>query len=157
MTVEHGATLEGVLSDILEKQAFVFAEACPVEDLKAEAEDYLHATIAFEGPLCGLLGLATSRDLCAELAANMLGIEPDDAVAEEDASDALKELLNVVCGQFLTALYGNEPVFQLSIPKVETFGQADWEKRKALPNGIGFAVDDEAPLIAYLSTGGDAP
>ncbi|MBT4499646.1 MAG: hypothetical protein HOC74_18105 [Gemmatimonadetes bacterium] len=141
--------LAEVAIDVLEKQAFMFGEQSPKEELFTEAETFCHASMEFSGPICGTVGIEAPVEVCAELAANMLGMEMDESLSPEDAGDALQELLNVICGQSLTALYGAEPVFDLSIPRLEEVGYVDWEMEMAATDTIGLLVDEE-PVLVYL-------
>lgn len=75
------------------------------------------ARLEFIGPFGGEMQLGITENLLRPLAANMLGIDehetlPDGVVQE----DALRELLNVTCGNFLPLVSGNEAVFHIGDP-----------------------------------------
>ncbi|MDP6699057.1 MAG: chemotaxis protein CheX, partial [Candidatus Latescibacteria bacterium] len=90
--------LEQVIAGVLQELAFMFADPADEDDAVAPNEECIKATIAFKGPVSGDLGLIFPRSLCFELIANILGLEQEDISEPSDAEDALKELLNVVCG-----------------------------------------------------------
>jgi CheY-specific phosphatase CheX len=140
--------LAEVVVEVLETQAFLFADRCGLEELITEEEEFLQATIAFEGETRGRMGVAAPRTLCVELAANMLGVEGDDEAALEAAPDALRELANVLCGRLLTALYGSVPAFRLSIPTLEPTDRVGWTRLIEGDSVVGFMVD-ETPMVAY--------
>ncbi len=48
-------------------------------------DDRLAAKIGFKGGMSGHLTLAVPADLCPEMAANVLGIDADDALVVEKA------------------------------------------------------------------------
>ena len=150
MVTETETTLTTVVSDVLEHQAFMFVDECPKTELEQDAGASLHVTMGFEGPVSGSIGMAVPRTMCVELAANILGVEPDDDFAVEGAPDAFQELLNVVCGQLLTSLYGSEPVFHLSIPRVEEIGEEAWEALVGQEDAVGYMFD-EWPAIAHFA------
>jgi hypothetical protein len=150
MTDEMAVTLVEVVSEVMEQQAFMFADVCDGEEPETEAETFLHTRMKFEGPSCGGLSVAAPKGVCVELAANLLGVEPDDDIAEEDSRDALGEFLNVACGQLLTALYGAGPVFKLSIPKVEALDRTGWEALTR-DEGRAMLLVDDAPVLLKLS------
>jgi len=52
------------------------------------------------------------------LAANMLGLEKEDAATLDHQYDALKELANVLCGNLLPAIAGPEPEFDVQPPVI---------------------------------------
>jgi len=141
--------LEDILSGVLQEQAFMFAEHFGGE-LEIPAPPFIHARIRFDGPFDGHLGLIFSHALSMELIANMLGLDPDDIDSEEDAADALKELLNIVCGQFLATAFGNTLVFDLAIPSVAQIGSEEWSAQLATEETTALLVEDEPVLFELL-------
>lgn len=108
------------LLDIFERFGFMFGEM-PDESPVPPPSDvpYLNASITFIGELgAGSIVLAAPVSLCDELAANVLGLDVSDVVpAMRD--DAIKEILNVTCGEFLESSYGKSPVFDLTVPQMK--------------------------------------
>jgi CheY-specific phosphatase CheX len=135
---------------ILEQQAFLFAEPLPAGGFRAQPGDYLAATLTFEGPVRGGALAAFPESLARELAANLLGSEPDDEKAGEHAADALGEFLNVACGHLLSGLFGSGPAFDLASPR--GFGipasVADLLARKS--DVLAFEVDG-VPILFQAS------
>jgi CheY-specific phosphatase CheX len=73
--------------------------------------------VDFTGPFNGQLYCVISADLLEPLAANMLGIDTDEELPEGvRMEDALKELLNVIAGNLLPAIAGDEVVFHIGGP-----------------------------------------
>ncbi len=62
--------------------------------------------VAYAGACQGRIVIAVGPGLSSELARNMLGIPPDEAVSEDDADEALKELANVIAGNLLPMIVG---------------------------------------------------
>ncbi len=110
------ADLTTVLSDVLGNLAFMIGEEGRAE-LPAGTV-WLQGEVEYCGPVHGLLRCWCTRALAIQLAANLLGIEPEAGQAQLSAEDALGEFLNVLGGQLVTARYGSEPVIALSIPTV---------------------------------------
>jgi len=75
------------------------------------------ATLNFSGPFRGVLKLTVCERVITELAGNMLAAE-DEPVSDEQRTDALKELLNVICGHLLPILAGSKSVFHVDAPKL---------------------------------------
>jgi hypothetical protein len=110
------ATLATIFSDVLADLAFLFTDEAPPPDT---AEDtWLETTIGYRGPVSGDLTFRCPQPFTHLLAANLLGADPQTGVAEEQAHDAVKEFMNIVCGQLVTALHGTDEVFTLTIPGV---------------------------------------
>jgi len=97
------------------------------DDDPAEAEPddtWLETTIGYRGPVSGTLRLWCSRRFSTLLAANLLGVDPEDEDASSKEEDAVKEFMNIVCGQFVTAMHGAAAVFDLSIPQTAELDHA---------------------------------
>ena len=62
----------------------------------------------------------------------------------------MKELLNIVCRQFLTARFGSEPFFSLSLPQAEEVDLSVWQTLAQAWDSVGFMLDEE-PLLLRLS------
>lgn len=140
--------VRGVFAKVLEKQVFLFAEELDLGGLP-EGGDWVEARMAFHGPFGGSLSLALPKEAEAEIAANFLGKDADDPEAADCAEDSLKEILNVVCGHMLTALAGEEPVFDLSIPKVHPLSGDGLKALAARPGALGFDMEGR-PAVLYF-------
>ena len=116
--------IETALSEAIEEvlASLAFAFVMPGEDIPPAGEVML-AEIDFTGPFNGTLRLTIPDELSPMLAENMLGIEQEEC-GEEIQHDALKELLNVICGNLLPRIAGTEPVFNLSSPRIVTDEEA---------------------------------
>lgn len=150
MANKHSELISEVFCSVLETQAFMFGEPVDLEDLPPRAGEYIKAQMGFAGPLKGTLALAMPEAMCTEVAANVLGLDLDDDEAADSAQDALQELLNVVCGQVLTELAGEEPVFDLTVPEVTAVGDAEWSALLAARDVAPLVVDDEAVLLCLI-------
>ena len=116
MVQQKTATLTTIFSEVLANLAFMFTEDEPIDPTSGEV--WLETVISYRGPCTGTLRFRCSRDFSVLLAANLLGIDPDDNSATLQSEDAVKEFMNIVCGQFVTAMHGMDDVYNLSIPQV---------------------------------------
>lgn len=146
--------LTGVLNDVLEKLAFMFGSEAAPDEVLASDSGYMMASMGFSGPFNGTLALAVVQDMCPELAANILGVEPYDDRVMEKAQDALKELLNITCGHVLTALAGDDPVFDLTIPVVNEMDDRQWEAMAQGPT-TATVMADEFPVLLEMRIDGE--
>ena len=108
--------LTDILGQILQGSAFIFAE--PGDEPDAWGGPVLGARIAFQSTRNGFLRLFTTPEGAAEIAANMLGIDPGEE-ADANAAPAISELLNVLGGAFLTRYFGSAIPSQLGLPATE--------------------------------------
>jgi hypothetical protein len=89
--------LRKVLGRTLEDTAFIFTE--PVEPSEwAEHPKIQASRLEYHGAPSGVMLLVVTPGFGVLLAANLLGMEPDDPGVAEGAIDAQKELLNIVGG-----------------------------------------------------------
>ncbi len=146
-----------VLQEVLERQAFIFVD--PADGSESPEEGLIATSLRFSGAAAGGLSLAAPVELAREIAAGILGCEPDDPMAEERAGDACKEILNIACGQALTTWFGTAPVFDLGIPESRTLSSeeaADWTASSEV---LAFSVEGR-PLFMRIDLppeGGSAP
>lgn len=136
-------------TDVLEKMAFMFVEIADTDEMPDECDDHLQATMSFKGAAQGTVEILFPRELTIELSANVLGIEEDDDDIDQLAYDTLKELLNVACGNILTAHYGIDPVFDLTVPEVKPLKPKDWEVYLNDEDNLLLLVDDSPVIISF--------
>ena len=141
--------VENVFCDILERVAFLFADPAKKDEIEGACENYLCANLIFAGPEKGSVSLVVPNSLSKEIAANVLGLEPDDDLVREGAGDALKELLNVTCGHILTSLLGTKMVFDLSAPEMEVYDESAWREMLRAPNTVGVLVEESPVLLSF--------
>ncbi len=124
-----------VTADTLEKLAFIFT--FPSEDAPAvEGQDQEVVRVDFSGPFGGGLELSLPSSARGELAVNMLGAEDGEELSPEQQRDALKELINVVCGNLLPVLAGHTEEFNLRPPYMVSDESAVWDD----PAAVGYLM-----------------
>jgi len=158
------AKLEEIMSkvtiDTLEKLAFMFAFPCEGEE--GEPSDSIAAgSVSFTGPFSGTLVMTISIEVLRELAANMLGLDDGEETTEDHRSDALKETMNVVCGNLLPAIAGDEVVFDIGVPGVLPADQ-EIKRGAGIPDAIEPSARvnldlDEGQCVLFLFLDGEIP
>lgn len=149
MSPDHSKELAQVFTDVLEQLAFMFVDDAD-GDGPADPLELAVATMAFRGPFSGQLSLVVPRAMAPILAANVLGLDLEDGMIAQAPYDALKELLNVTCGNVLTAIAGDEPVFDLTVPEIEERPAEDWDELRERPNTIHRVVEDFSVLLSLV-------
>jgi len=109
------ADLTSVISDVIENLAMMVVEPLPADQA---FEPQLQGWIEFTGPVNGKFAIRCGEPLALSLAANLLGTENLDIQTQANAGDALAELLNIICGNLVTALFDSEKPFTLSVPQI---------------------------------------
>jgi hypothetical protein len=80
-----------------------------------------------------------------------LGIDEDEEDLPFDLPmDALKELLNTICGQFITSRFGDKPVFDLTVPETKIISFDEWQESVDSGNFLALIVEDEPILIKSI-------
>jgi CheY-specific phosphatase CheX len=138
-----------VIADVLERFAFLFVEADEDKQILQFADDFLHASITFSGKQMGILTVSSPVTLCREMAANVLGISSEDA-SQGDAEDALKELVNIICGTLTPQLFGDREVFDLTEPRLYQIDRGKWRELVADRENIRLWIEDK-PILFNLA------
>ncbi len=141
-----------VIEQVLEDAAFIFTEELEESD-KPQLSSWECRAVAlrFSGNPSGTVHLWADAGFMRFAAANMLGIDIDDPYAESKGIDALKELLNMVVGNYLTEVYGSAKVFELGIP--EELSHVD--PARDIDEGIPVWLEaEEHPLLFVIHVEG---
>jgi CheY-specific phosphatase CheX len=138
--------LRDVFCDVLEKQAFMFAEPALLDELPQNVKGAVVVDIGYSGEHSGSLHLVVPSELARQFVANIVGLDVSD-VNDEGAKDALKEILNIVCGNFLTVFYGESAFVSPMIPTVKMMGDDYWQGILDDTGKFAFLVDDIPVMI----------
>lgn len=145
------AVLMEVLNDVLERFAFMFVELSGNKELNDCNSPIYSTSIRFKGPESGSITFYAGKNFCAELAANILGTDLENAPPDAE-KDALKELTNVSCGELVAELYGETEVIDLTVPELQTIEKEEIPKIREAENPLHLWVDDY-PVLIQLKIG----
>jgi len=106
--------LAKVAQETFETLAFMYS----VHEQDSPAGATVTAEVSFRGPVHGRLILAVSDTMLSALGTNMLGFDDENLVDDAQQRDALKEVLNVICGNLLPMLYNQYDVFDVQAPVI---------------------------------------
>ena len=160
MSAELEEKMSQVAIDTLEKLAFMFAFSHEGgADLPRDST--VSGSVSFTGPFSGTLAMAVSNVVLQELAANMLGLDDGDETTEDHRSDALQETMNVICGNLLPVIAGDEVVFDIGAPKVIPADQ-EMKKGAGIPDELAPSAKvnldlDEGQCVLFLFLDGEIP
>jgi chemotaxis protein CheY-P-specific phosphatase CheC len=142
-------TVETTFLDVVEKLTFMFGEQAEKDEIEVGEEPWIEARMRFTGGQEGSLAVIVPRSLQPEIAANILGLDAEGLETQEVLDDALREMLNVVCGHALMELCGGGRDFVLETP---TNVELDDEALGALlaqDRCSAYLLDDE-PVLLHL-------
>lgn len=140
-----------VVTDTIEKLVFMFAFPYQPENSHEDDPD-IGVSVSFNGPFSGTLGMKVSRRVLSEIAVNMLGVDNEDEISSEDQSDALKETINIFCGNILPAIGGKQAVFNIDTPEmVPEKEEIKVKEDEKLISNVKFSFDEgRCDLALYV-------
>lgn len=147
-TTEWKSALAGVFTEVMEDLAFAFAEAGPT--MADTRQSFIHVMMRFSGPLRGKVRMAVPESLCRELSANILGMEADHAESVRLSHDALREILNTICGRFLRELPNNKEGFDLTPPVTGRMRLEEVRAFAGSKDAASFLVDDSPVFVGAV-------
>ena len=139
--------LAAVVTEVLGDMAFMVSDDAPPE--MPVGAVWMQAEVRYHGPPDGTLRCWCTRAFATQLAANLLGIEPEEGEAFGAADDALREFMNVLCGQLITNWHGTETVFNLSIPTVQECDETPRTADTAGDSSCALSLDGEPLLCVH--------
>lgn len=146
--------IDAVFLDVVERLAFMFGDSCEPEEIDGYEGTWVSASVAYRAAGSGVLSLVVPTTMCAEIAANILGLEPEDIAGVAIAEDALKEMLNVVAGHVVPALGAQDDDFELEVPRIL---RLDAEQCRTLARSAGtvcFDLDGTPVMLVLAPVGG---
>lgn len=123
-TVSLRDALLDAAKEVFETMVFMAMEeakddaSCLSSESTADAEATLLGSITFKGSLEGCLGICCTTGCARTIAANMLGMDPSEEIGEDDISDAVGEVANMVMGAVKSRIQDEVGSIEVSIPSV---------------------------------------
>jgi two-component system, chemotaxis family, chemotaxis protein CheY len=140
-------------ASILESVTYMSAEALPAGQRPSAPGDFFRARLSFSGGALGVLSLTVPRLLAAQMAANALGIEPDDPVALNHDADMVGELLNIACGHVLDVIAEGKDV-QLEPPVIIRHDASKWDELARDPVKMWCLVEGQPVMLGLAMRAG---
>ena len=138
--ITFSSSLLEAASSVLESTAYALIE--PLDDSENKGDSSrleTGALLRFSGTFSGVLVAMTSEKLAAALAADMVGLD-DEFSGLVDRNDAMKEILNIICGEFLSYICQSQDDYRVESPI--DLAQPDYEALTASGRGEVIAKSD---------------
>lgn len=142
--------LMGIATDVLGDLAFMIADDEP--QIPPAGTVWLQGEVSYQGVQRGAVTCWVTRSFAVQLAANLLGTDPNDSEALTDAEDAVREFLNVLCGNLVTAYHGTTDVYNLTIPSVAECLETPHPEALEGAETCSACVDGEPIFVAHVQT-----
>jgi CheY-specific phosphatase CheX len=136
---------------VVEQLTFMFGEPADKGDILDADGDYILAQMGFTGDVNGTLSIAVPADCVAEIAANILGLEPEEMEASSLAPDSLGEMLNVICGHVIMAIAGKGADFGLGSPVIGPATPAFLAQAAEDSDWLGFLLEENLVLLGLVT------
>jgi len=150
MKIEHEESLIKLVCEIFEQLAFMFGEQLALEDIECDLDFFVKATMSFTGNTSGTIEIIVPYKVAEILAFNILGLdETEDELEPDSAEDALREALNTICGRLMPLLFGEQEIFDLSVPETSDINKTEWAKILNEKNHIAIDLDDYPVLLNF--------
>ncbi len=151
MDEQFEKTLSNIAIETFEKLAFLFAFPADEADT-GQPDSMVTAGVSFAGSFSGTLIIKVSAEALPELAANMLGVDEDEETTLDQQHDALKETLNVICGNLLPEIAGRQEVFNIDSPQIVTVEQTiEKNPDRSSTYHVKLALDDgQCELLLFI-------
>ena len=108
--------LTDVTSEVLETMFFALPEPLLDSDLQEQQITFdIRGSISLGGAQKLQLNLFLPKRMASELAASLLGLEPDE-IDDEALMDTVRELTNMIAGNFVNRM-GEDAGFEMGIPQ----------------------------------------
>jgi len=110
------ASLQAAATSVLEAAAFALIE--PPDEVGNTGDPSpceTGALLRFTGPFSGTLVAMTSEKLAGIIAVDMVGLE-EEFSERVDSNDAMKEILNIIGGEFLPGLFDSQEDYNVEPP-----------------------------------------
>jgi len=130
-----------------------FPESGDVPAMEGEA---LNVRVGYSGEHTGELGLILESSLASRIAARIMGLDDSEDIPGDMIEDALRELMNVICGHFTALMYGDNALFNISTPQVFSVKNALCNMLKSSPDIHAFMIDD-SPALGRVRIGEPDP
>ena len=125
------------------------------EDTGGSGDAMVVTQVSFRGPFSGRLVMAVSVQVAQELTENMLGIDDGEEISSDDQADALKETINVICGNLLPAIGGKEAVFDIDAPEAISDAKMAEKDLSGDPTAAAKLSIEDEPCHLFLFLDGD--
>jgi hypothetical protein len=135
------------LIDMLESTVFIFAEhGQKLNELEFKGWEPIASELKYYGKSSGTVFLFANRSFLAAIAETLLGLDKGSAEAYDMGKGVLKEILNIVVGNFISKYYGTKDVYELGLPTLIEDSN-DIQKLFELPDSIWLKTEDGNLLL----------
>jgi chemotaxis protein CheY-P-specific phosphatase CheC len=124
-------------------------EVRPSPELFTSDSNIYLAWADLKGVIDGSVSILAQDSFLTALAANLLGVDPDEVPSEAEKTDALREMANVIAGNFLTEAYGTDTIFDVIQPQVSEVAEEELNRFMGRKVVFSFLADDAPVALSF--------
>lgn len=148
MNEEH--PLRTVSLRVLEDWAMMLVDPADATTAIFQIDEPIYMSrVKMHGVFTGTIAIVAQKEFLQSLASNLLGNGGNADRSDEELQDAFREMGNVLAGNFLTAAYGDDVVFDVLNPTVTEIAGAQLEGVTKSPQAYFFQCDDSPVCITF--------
>ncbi|MEM8712362.1 MAG: chemotaxis protein CheX [Planctomycetota bacterium] len=139
------------IDNVLETMCFVMAD--PIEPEDVAEEPSVNAWIRYGNEAeSGVVHLSATPGFVQEAASGLLGVDPEDIQTDGEALETLLELANVIGGEVVSLLGGEDVFFEMGLPSADSLElESPRETAAALFDSMGEAFRVEVQRIGGVA------
>jgi len=142
--------LRQVVLEVCSQLAFLMGEVVEPDAVACPGGEFVQGSIAFSGPKQGRLQAMMPIETASLLAYSILGIDESEPLEPGAAEDAVREVLNTICGRMITELYGESEVFNLTVPETCAVAPDAWDAMRTAPDVLVCSLEEAPLLLAFI-------
>ncbi len=119
------------------------------QDLPPIEQSALNVRIEYKGEHSGEISIILADNLASRIARGFLGMDNESDILDDMIEDSARELLNVICGHFVTMKYGEKPIIKISVPILFSISPALFNILSTNEDFSTFMVDD-LPMLGLV-------
>lgn len=152
-TQQLNVIFQKVFLEVFEQHAFFILDPVNSEQTADESvfkqNEYYKIEMSVRGDLNGIFILLLPLDICKEIEENLTGSSDDSMNTDEFDGDGAKELLNMMGAVITETAYGEDVVFDISIPFFSAFDDAQWSYLSQLSIQARFMANEHFLFLFF--------
>lgn len=130
-------SLQTIIMRALERIAFLVVDPSDPDVTNDLPPAYASASVPFEGCASGTVVVSASKGFLIELASGIMGVEPEEVNVDVEGLDALREITNILGGEVVRSLGGDDNPCRLGLPEVIDSVPSTWPTASCLMDALG--------------------
>lgn len=137
------------IEEVLASMVSMSLRDATAKDLPPIENSALNVRIEYRGEHSGEISIILGDNLASRIAKAFLGMDNESDLLDDMIEDSARELLNVICGHFVTIKYGEKPIIKISVPRLFSISPALFNILSINEDISSFMVDD-LPMLGLV-------